>query len=318
VDNLFKGFKPRQDLSGFTAIPNEWFDEVLAKIDNLAELKIVQAVFRKTYGWVENWHNGEAVFKLEDGISYSQFAELTGLSSASIAEGIKRAIEHGYIIQLKKGNFYTSESSVYKIRTIDDKLPEKPLEKPVLPTLDSKPDITLDSKPDITLDSKAVPTLDSKVTIETIKEKEIKKESHREVYSTNDLPKSRGQKMFDSYKAKEIAEYNANDLCYYFSEKYQDIIGVKYGRVLKKDRSQMKQLLDDYGADHVVKAIDYLVQNYHSLIQGYPSIAVLYGFRNTIFPSAVKGTAGKLSVRESRLTDKDIEKAKGSSNVIAW
>ena len=177
---MFKGFKPRQDLSGFTAIPNEWFDEVLAKIDNLAELKIVQAVFRKTYGWVENWHNGEAVFKIEDGISYSQFAELTGLSSASIAEGIKRAIEHGYIVQLKKGNFYTSESSVYKIRTIDDKLPEKPQEKPALPTLESKSDITLDSKSDITLDSKAVPTLDSKVTIETIKEKEIKKESDRE------------------------------------------------------------------------------------------------------------------------------------------
>ena len=135
---MFKGFKPRQDLSGFTAIPNEWFDEVLAKIDSLAELKIVQAVFRKTYGWVENWHNGEAVFKIEDGISYSQFSELTGLSSASIAEGIKRAIEHGYIVQLKKGNFHTGESSVYKIRTIDDKLPEKPLEKPDLPTLDSK------------------------------------------------------------------------------------------------------------------------------------------------------------------------------------
>ena len=145
MDNLFKGFKPRQDLSGFTAIPNEWFDEVLAKIDSLAEMKIVQAVFRKTYGWVENWHNGEAVFKIEDGISYSQFEELTGLSSASIAEGIKRAIEHGYIVQLKKGNFYTSESSVYKIRTIDDKLPEKQLEKSVLPTLESKSDITLDS-----------------------------------------------------------------------------------------------------------------------------------------------------------------------------
>ncbi len=213
---MFKGFKPRQDLSGFTAIPNEWFDEVLAKIDNLAEMKIVQAVFRKTYGWVENWHNGEAVFKIEDGISYSQFAELTGLSSASIAEGIKRAIEHGYIVQLKKGNFHTGESSVYKIRTIDDKLPEKS----ALPALDSEPDITLDSKD--------LPTLESK---------EIKKESDREVYSTNDLPKSRGQKMFDSYKAKEVAEYNANDLCFYFSEKYQDIIGVKYGRILQKDRS---------------------------------------------------------------------------------
>ena len=28
---MFKGFKPRQDLTGFTAIPNEWFDEVMAR-----------------------------------------------------------------------------------------------------------------------------------------------------------------------------------------------------------------------------------------------------------------------------------------------
>ena len=46
----FQGSRPRQNLSGFTAIPNEWFDEVMAKIDNLAEMKIVQALFRKTCG----------------------------------------------------------------------------------------------------------------------------------------------------------------------------------------------------------------------------------------------------------------------------
>ena len=65
--------------------------------------------------------------------------------------------------------------------------------------------------------------------------------------------------------------------------------------------------------DHV--AIDY----YRTTVAGFRlSVNVFLRFRNTIFPSAVKGTVGKLSVRESRLTDKDIEKAKGSSNVIAW
>lgn len=301
---MFQGFKPRQDLVGFTAIPNEWFDEVMRKIDNLAELKVVQAVFRKTYGWVEGWAEDKAVYKLEDAISYSQFEEMTGLSSASISEGLKRAIAHGYIIQVSAGDFETRESARYRIRTVSDN-PQ-----------------TLEERPQTRGIGKFLPTLETKVTEEKGKKR---KESdfgfpkvEKEVYSTEDV-KSRGSTMFARYKDKEIAEYNANDLAFYFREKYEKITGVRYSRITNKERGHLKELLDTFGAEVVAKGIDYLMENYHTLISGYPSIAVLYGFRTSIIPSAVKGNpASKLDVRESKLTEEDIQEQSKEGNVIKW
>ena len=320
---MFKGFKPRQDLTGFTAIPNEWFDEVMARIDNLAELKIVQAVFRKTYGWVESWQENTAIYKLEDEISYSQFEEMTGLSSASISEGIKRAIAHGYIIQVSAGDFETRESARYRIRTVSDNpqtLEERPQTRGIgkfLPTLETKAREPLETKAEL--------TLETKVTKERKEKGKKRKESdfgspkiEKEVYSTEDV-KSRGSTMFARYKDKEIAEYNANDLAFYFREKYEKITGVRYGRITNKERGHLKELLDTFGAEVVAKGIDYLMENYHTLISGYPSIAVLYGFRTSIIPSAVKGNpASKLDVRESKLTEEDIQEQSKEGNVIKW
>lgn len=304
---MFQGFKPRQDLVGFTAIPNEWFDEVMGKIDNLAELKVVQAVFRKTYGWVEGWAEDKAVYKLEDAISYSQFEEMTGLSSASISEGLKRAIAHGYIIQVSAGDFETRESARYRIRTVSDN-PQ-----------------TLEERPQTRGIGKFLPTLETKVTKERKEKGKKRKESdfgfpkvEKEVYSTEDV-KSRGSTMFARYKDKEIAEYNANDLAFYFREKYEKITGVRYSRITNKERGHLKELLDTFGAEVVAKGIDYLMENYHTLISGYPSIAVLYGFRTSIIPSAVKGNpASRLDVRESKLTEEDIQEQGKEGNVIKW
>ena len=309
---MFKGFKPRQDLTGFTAIPNEWFDEVMKKIDNLAELKIVQAVFRKTYGWVESWQENTAIYKLEDEISYSQFEEMTGLSSASISEGLKRAIAHGYIIQVSAGDFETRESARYRIRTVSDN-PQ---------TLEERPQTRGIGKFLPTLETKAREPLETKVTKEKGKKR---KESdfgfpkvEKEVYSTEDV-KSRGSTMFARYKDKEIAEYNANDLAFYFREKYEKITGVRYSRITNKERGHLKELLDTFGAEVVAKGIDYLMENYHTLISGYPSIAVLYGFRTSIIPLAVKGNpASRLDVRESKLTEEDIQEQSKDGNVIKW
>lgn len=316
---MFQGFKPRQDLVGFTAIPNEWFDEVMGKIDNLAELKVVQAVFRKTYGWVEGWAEDKAVYKLEDAISYSQFEEMTGLSSASISEGLKRAIAHGYIIQVSAGDFETRESARYRIRTVSDNpqtLEERPQTRGIgkfLPTLETK------------AEEGVLPTLETKVTKERKEKGKKRKESdfgfpkiEKEVYSTEDV-KSRGSTMFARYKDKEIAEYNANDLAFYFREKYEKITGVRYSRITNKERGHLKELLDTFGAEVVAKGIDYLMENYHTLISGYPSIAVLYGFRTSIIPSAVKGNpASRLDVRESKLTEEDIQEQGKDGNVIKW
>lgn len=312
---MFQGFKPRQDLVGFTAIPNEWFDEVMGKIDNLAELKVVQAVFRKTYGWVEGWAEDKAVYKLEDAISYSQFAEMTGLSSASISEGLKRAIAHGYIIQVSAGDFETRESARYRIRTVSDN-PQ---------TLEERPQTRGIGKFLPTLETKAELTLETKVTKERKEKGKKRKESdfgfpkiEKEVYSTEDV-KSRGSTMFARYKDKEIAEYNANDLAFYFREKYEKITGVRYSRITNKERGHLKELLDTFGAEVVAKGIDYLMENYHTLISGYPSIAVLYGFRTSIIPSAVKGNpASRLDVRESKLTEEDIQEQGKEGNVIKW
>ena len=125
--------------------------------------------------------------------------------------------------------------------------------------------------------------------------------------------------MFARYKDKEIAEYNANDLAFYFREKYEKITGVRYGRITNKERGHLKELLDTFGAEVVVKGIDYLMENYHTLINGYPSIAVLYGFRTSIIPSAVKGNpASRLDVRESKLTEEDIQEQSKEGNVIKW
>ena len=324
---MFKGFKPRQDLTGFTAIPNEWFDEVMARIDNLAELKIVQAVFRKTYGWVESWQENTAIYKLEDEISYSQFEEMTGLSSASISEGIKKAIAHGYIIQVKAGNFVTGQSGSYRIRMVDDApqtLEERPQLRGVskfLPTSSSKVEgdlPTSSSKPSITSSSKVTIESNKKGKKEKERDFEIPKNEEREVYSTKDV-RTRGITQYEKYKNKDVLEYNANDLAYYFSDSYERITGVRYGKITNKERRHMKELLDTNGAEVVVKGIDYLMREYRTLIDGYPSIAVLFGFRTSIIPSAVKGTpSSKLDVRETRLTEEDIQREKANDNVIEW
>lgn len=345
---MFEGFKPRQDLVGFTAIPNEWFDSILASIDNLAEIKIVQTVFRKTYGWVESWEGDKPIYKIEDEISYTQFAELTGLSTASISEGIKKAIAHGYIIQVKRGSFTTRVSSSYRIRMAGDKaqtleeigmiarptgvgnliasttLDTKAKEE-VIPTSKSKAKEALQSKASITSSSKASLTLSSKGTIETIEKERKDRGTHetptltREVFSTEKVKSKKGKTQFEKYKEKEIKDYHANDIGYYFSEKYESLIGYRYGKITNKDRSLMKQMIDMYSSETVVKGIDYLMKNYHTLIDGYPSIPVLYGFRNTIIPSAEKGkTPSKLNVRETRLSEEEIEQLKEDKDIIQW
>jgi hypothetical protein len=87
-----------------TPVPDDFFDVLLARIDNLAELKVILYVIRRTFGFG----------KVVDRISYSQFergikttrgsteVQLdrgTGLSRPSIVSGLKKALAHGYLIR---------------------------------------------------------------------------------------------------------------------------------------------------------------------------------------------------------------------------
>jgi len=275
----FNGFKPRQDLSGYTAIPNEWFDVVLRQVDNLSELKIVQTVFRKTYGWVEGWdrETQSPIYKVEDAISYSQFEELTGLSRASISEGIKRAVSHGLIVRVKKGNYTDMSSSSYRIRFVGEE----------------------------------VDAIEDIVIVEAEKPK-----VEEEVLSTQTPQSQKKLSPYDRYKMKKPKDYNAVDMCYYFSDKYNSVLSVWYGTVTQKDRTLMKQLITGYGADTVVKAIDWLMENYTSVVSGYPSIAVLYGFRNTVFPASQNVIQkSKNDVRQSSITEEEVQKG---GDINSW
>ncbi len=99
--------KSRAAFSGFstpntTATPDEFFDVVLAEIDTLSELKVVAYTIRRTFGFkkaqdwisIDQYVNG--IVRKKDG---TQLDYGTGLSSPSVSDGLKRAVEHGYLVR---------------------------------------------------------------------------------------------------------------------------------------------------------------------------------------------------------------------------
>jgi len=114
----FEGFRSRAELEKFTAIPNQFFDDVMKKL-NGNEMKILLTIFRKTYGWVKGSDmNGNPVYKIEDDISLSQFKKFTGIGSINtIKKHLKNLIKKGYIIKTKDYNKRKNKSASYAIRT---------------------------------------------------------------------------------------------------------------------------------------------------------------------------------------------------------
>ncbi len=82
----------------YTQTPNAIFDELMADMGN-AELRVVLAISRKTFGW----------HKERDVISLSQLEKMTGLARDSVVSGIQRAIERGVVRRTKSGNSYAYE-----------------------------------------------------------------------------------------------------------------------------------------------------------------------------------------------------------------
>lgn len=71
-----------------TTVPNEFYDEDLRTIKTLAELKVMDAIFRKTYGYSKH----------ADILSMSQLVELTGMSENSVLKGLEDAQKNGRIL----------------------------------------------------------------------------------------------------------------------------------------------------------------------------------------------------------------------------
>lgn len=98
----FEGFrKPEKPNKNFYHVPNEWTD-IMAGIDNLSELKVIEYIMRHTWGFkeygtlklftTEEFVNGR---KRKDG---TRMDKGTGLGTTAAKQGIAKAIEHGYVI----------------------------------------------------------------------------------------------------------------------------------------------------------------------------------------------------------------------------
>lgn len=328
---VYGGFRPRLNMVGFTSIPNEFFDEVLPNIKSLAELKVILAVFRKTYGWVDHidHETGQLVYKEEDNISMSQFRELTGLSQPSCVDGVKRAIEHGYLERVKEGTFNggnsaDNESAVYRIKQVTEDSPE-PSPKKETPKKHDLGDIKKEvkekieevnktKKHDERLDDDMDFTDDSEVNISD------PQELLREFFPpTNDEPAPKKKKEPKTFKTKKPTEWNSNDLLAYFNTKYREKIGISAGPITMKDKSLAKKMLASYDTEDLIKAIDYYIENYLTITylpSGYPSFNIFFGYRKSLIPEALNPTmrkkpGGKNKFREFNEYDPDDEDTGG-------
>ena len=102
-DKRFSGFVP--PTRNYFPMPNMWID-ICADIDNLSELKVIQYVLRHTWGWRE--YDGTPKIITTDEFMFGRkcggdrrgqrIDKGTGLSNRSVIDGLRRAVEHGYLI----------------------------------------------------------------------------------------------------------------------------------------------------------------------------------------------------------------------------
>jgi phage replication O-like protein O len=156
----------------YTQTPNVFFDEIMRELQ-YAELKIMLAIMRKTFGWQ----------KKKDKISYSQIQEMTGLSRQGIADGLKLLIEKQYIVCTKKG-----QTCEYQVKILDQSSSETGQATRLVPVK------LLDQ-----LEQKPVKQLDT--------QKKVIKETNKEISS------AAAQSVFNYYYEKYKLHYNNKPVC---------------------------------------------------------------------------------------------------------
>ena len=150
-DETFEGFVPPVD--DYFRMPNEWIN-ICAKMDSLAELKVVQYVLRHTWGYqgfsgarkitIDEFMHGR---KRKDG---SRIDDGTGLSKQSVITAVELAIKHGYLVCEKDDKDKARQKKYYQlamksdVKDLDIETDVKNLDIPGVKDLD--PDVkTLDS-----------------------------------------------------------------------------------------------------------------------------------------------------------------------------
>jgi len=100
TDSTFEGFP--LPTKNFFSMPNE-FVNIISDITNLAELKVIIYVIRHTWGFHE--YGKPKAISVDEFMNGRRFADGktrmdkgTGLSHHSVIDGLKRAVDHGYLL----------------------------------------------------------------------------------------------------------------------------------------------------------------------------------------------------------------------------
>ncbi len=95
----FAGFRQQPDGGyAFTMVPNQFFDEIMCN-EKPCVIKVVGLISRLTLGWVDE--NGQR--RKQAQISYSTFAREMKMSLQAVNDGVRIALEKGYIVLVKPG-----------------------------------------------------------------------------------------------------------------------------------------------------------------------------------------------------------------------
>jgi hypothetical protein len=112
----------------FTMVPNQFLDEIVP-IEKPCVVKVVCLVLRRTLGWVDQ--TGQR--RQQNQVAYSEFAREMNMSTQAVADGLKIALEKGYIVRVKAGTMRDAtsgnpEAASYSLRWLS------PLKQASMPT----------------------------------------------------------------------------------------------------------------------------------------------------------------------------------------
>jgi DNA-binding Lrp family transcriptional regulator len=102
----------------FTMVPNQFLDEIVP-FEKPCVVKVVCLILRRTLGWIDQ--TGQR--RQQDQVAYSEFAREMNMSTQAVADGLKIALDKGYIIRVKAGTMRDAisgnpEAACYSLRWI--------------------------------------------------------------------------------------------------------------------------------------------------------------------------------------------------------
>lgn len=117
----FAGFEAPE--ANFSKLPHALIN-ALPLINSLAEMKVILYVLRHTWGFSEYENSKRITFdEFMNGRKNRHGGRIdggTGMSENSVKDGVKRAVDHGFLVQESDGKDFGRSSYVYRLNIIEE------------------------------------------------------------------------------------------------------------------------------------------------------------------------------------------------------